>query len=65
MMRFSPPRPGRVGKARVGARRDGTAHEDPSLSNSALFFAETDFVLPKRISAPRPKRKVAAPTRKG
>eukprot|EP00966_Prymnesium_polylepis_P157871 3648687-Prymnesium_polylepis.1 len=25
----SPPRPGRVGKARVGARKDGTAHEDP------------------------------------
>ena len=42
---YSPPRPGRVGKARVGARKDGTAHEDPSLSNSPLFFAETDFGL--------------------
>eukprot|EP00966_Prymnesium_polylepis_P197629 4579742-Prymnesium_polylepis.1 len=35
---FSPPRPGRVGKAHEGARRDGTAHEDPSLSK-ALFFS--------------------------
>eukprot|EP00966_Prymnesium_polylepis_P164626 3805847-Prymnesium_polylepis.1 len=31
---FSPPRPGRVGKARVGARKDGTA----PLSPIALFF---------------------------
>eukprot|EP00966_Prymnesium_polylepis_P056792 1314263-Prymnesium_polylepis.1 len=43
--RHSPPRPGRVGKARVGARRDRTAHEDPSVSNSPLFLVETDFGL--------------------
>ena len=62
---LSPPRPGRVGKARVGARKDGTAHEDPSLSNSPLFLQlfslKRTSVLPKRIYAPRPKRKVVLP----